>query len=631
MRKQITFLLLTLILFSTNLYSKEAGFSFEIADSLKKNADAVYLFYNTTYTRLSKASMKESEHYAVTILSDRGDYFAEFEFFYNKFSTIDNIECTIYDAEGKKVRKIKNSEISDYAAFDGFSLFSDARVKKFEALNPTYPYTIEVKVESSNNGFIGIPSWYPIEGYKQGIKETSLTVKFPADYPVKFRENNIGSVKKTESIENNFNCIAWSCGGIKAIESERFTPPFFDQVPSVSFAPVDFVYDNCQGSFNDWKSLGAWKYSILDKNYQLGEQTINQLNSLKSEFADKKILAEKVYKYMQSRTCYVGIQLGIGGWKPFSPEVVDKVGYGDCKALTYYTKALLEFVGINSIYTTIGSYSRKIVFDDFANLNQSNHVILCVPFEKDTVWLECTSQTAPFNHLFDGTSGRKALLVTPEGGKLVKTAEPLENKCEKTVSIKMNSNSDFTCEMKSRQTGSFYDDDFEMLQLSGKELNEKLIKESGISDLTLVAASVSQDEAIPALIVSKTFTTKSFTSKAGNRMFIEMSPFTSVKKIAEQKTARRTPVYFEESMIYSDEVVFQIPEGFSIEFIPEKKTITSEFGSFSSQFEAKENTIRFTQTLNLNKGTYPKEKYPVLIQFINQVAEANKNKTILKM
>jgi hypothetical protein len=630
MIKQITLLLSTIILFSTNLCSKEVGFSFEIADSLKKNADAVYLFYNTTYTRLSKASMKETEHYAVTILSDRGDYFAEFAFGYNKFSSIDKIECTLYDADGKKIRKLKSSEISDYAAYDGYSLFSDARVKKFEALNPTYPYTIEVKVETSNNGFIGLPTWYPIGGYNQGVKETTVTVKYPTDYPVKYRENNLGAVERTEFRENNLVGFTWSCSGIIPIESEKFSPPFFDQIPTVSFAPVDFVYDNHQGSFTDWKTLGSWKYSILDTNYQLSGQTINKLNALKSEFADKKKLAEQVYKYMQSRTRYVGIQLGIGGWKPFSPEVVDKVGYGDCKALTYYTKALLDYVGIQSIYTTIGANNGKIVFDDFANFNQSNHIILCIPFEKDTAWLECTSQTAPFNHLFEGTTGRKALLVTPEGGKLIKTPEPLENKSEKVVSIKMNVNNDFTCEMKTRQTGSFYDDDFEMLQLSGKELNEKLIKESGISDLTLVAASVSQDESTPALNVTKTFTTKSFTSKAGSRMFIEMSPFTSIKKIAEQKTARRTPVYFEENLIYSDEVVFQIPEGLSIEFLPEKKTFVTEFGNFSSQYEANANTIRFSQTLKLNKGTHPKEKYPALIQFINQVAEANKSKTILK-
>jgi len=114
-------------------------------------------------------------------------------------------------------------------------------------------------------------------------------------------------------------------------------------------------------------------------------------------------------------------------------------------------------------------------------------------------------------------------------------------------------------------------------------------------------------------------------------MFIEMSPFTSVEKISEQKTARRTPVYIEENTIYSDEVVFQIPSGYSIEFLPEKKSFETEFGSYSSHYDTAENTIRFTQSLNLNKGTHPKEKYTELIRFINKVAEANKSKIILKM
>ena len=50
--------------------------------------------------------------------------------------------------------------------------------------------------------------------------------------------------------------------------------------------------------------------------------------------------AKIVYKYMQEKTRYISVQVGIGGFKPMLAKDVDRLGYGDCKALSNYTKAL---------------------------------------------------------------------------------------------------------------------------------------------------------------------------------------------------------------------------------------------------------------------------------------------------
>ena len=102
---------------------------------------------------------------------------------------------------------------------------------------------------------------------------------------------------------------------------------------------------------------------------------------------------------MQSKSRYIFVALGIGGWQPMLPDEVQKKGYGDCKGLSTYMKILLDEAGIPSYYCKINSANSSVSFDeDFPKMG-GNHIILMVPTEKGTIWLENTSQDIAFNHL----------------------------------------------------------------------------------------------------------------------------------------------------------------------------------------------------------------------------------------
>jgi len=154
----------------------------------------------------------------------------------------------------------------------------------------------------------------------------------------------------------------------------------------------------------------------------------------------------------------VSVQLGIGGWAPMLPEDVDRLGYGDCKALTNYTKALLDSQNIISYYAVVfGGEERKDLNSQFATM-QGNHVILNIPQKEEDVWLECTSQTTPFNYLGDFTDNRNVLLIKPDGGEIVKTKTYSfsENLKETYTKIVLNETGDFMANMERRTGGVPY-------------------------------------------------------------------------------------------------------------------------------------------------------------------------------
>src|SRR5690606_35617022 len=111
------------------------------------------------------------------------------------------------------------------------------------------------------------------------------------------------------------------------------------------------------------------------------------IQALVKDIDDPKQKAQKICEYVQKKTRYISVQIGIGGFQPMPADDVDRLSYGDCKALTNYMLTLLKSVGINSYYAVVQAGSlKKYAIPDFASMNQFNHVILCIPFANDTAW-----------------------------------------------------------------------------------------------------------------------------------------------------------------------------------------------------------------------------------------------------
>ena len=82
-------------------------------------------------------------------------------------------------------------------------------------------------------------------------------------------------------------------------------------------------------------------------------------------------------------------------------------------------------------------------------------------------------------------------------------------------------------------------------------------------------------------------------------------------------------------------IFWQISTSMSIfESMPHDKiSIDSEFGTFKSEIKyiEEDDSILIVQTLNINKGDYPKEKYPELSDFFEKISENYNSKIILRI
>src|SRR5690606_33061791 len=210
-------------------------------------------------------------------------------------------------------------------------------------------------------------------------KSTFKVVTHPQ---VKLRINS-KNYQQSPVIESNdkLRSYSWSTENLPASRYEPYSPIFSKNNISVEVVPEKFEYFNIEGEITDWHSFGLWMNQNLLKGKQnLPESTIEKIKYLTRNIASDKEKAKVLYEYLQNKTRYISVQIGIGGFEPITASEVDRLGYGDCKALVNYMMSLLEVVNIPSYYCHVEAGNTKIDIDpEFANIVDGNHVILCIP------------------------------------------------------------------------------------------------------------------------------------------------------------------------------------------------------------------------------------------------------------
>ncbi|MBT8319437.1 MAG: DUF3857 domain-containing transglutaminase family protein [Gramella sp.] len=401
------FIVVFLGLFST-LQSQENYKVNAIDLNLLINADAVVREQHTEIEIKAVDHVEITTKRVVTILNKSGETFINAAEFFDKGLSIKEQKAVILDHTGKEIRKFKQKDFSVRSNFQDFILFSDNKLSYLDYTPQRYPYTVVYTSRVRTRNSVFLPDWRPAEGYRVSIEKSTYRLVNDAQIPVRFTERNLATLDYTSN--NTEFDLDYSATNIPAEIYEQFSPSFQPSTARVLVALEKFSLEGIQGESSDWKEFGKWQYhNLVSGQGVLSDVIVSKIEELTKDAPTKEEKARIIYKYVQENTRYIAVNLGIGGWKPYSALEVDRLGYGDCKGLTNYTKALLASQGIESDYTVIYGGPRMNIDPDFTKM-QGNHVILSIPCENDDdIWLECTSQDIPFNYLGDFTDDRYAV------------------------------------------------------------------------------------------------------------------------------------------------------------------------------------------------------------------------------
>ncbi len=602
----------------------------KIPQELLKNANAVVRHNDVVFELISENKGKKTTKYTVTILKEGAIDLSILSLNYDKLFNVDKIEGVIYDSNGKRIKKIKNDEIQDYSAISGSTLFTDGRIKHIDPEYYSYPFTIEYTYTESYNTLFFLPKWIGFEGYNISIEHSSLKAIVPSTYNLRYLEKNTKPCQpERQSDKTIYN---WSIENVKAENYEPLSPNYRNVHPIVFLAASDFELDGIKGNMESWNNLGSFMGQLLEGRDELPEETIQEINSIISQDEAKEEKIKKVYQYSQKKNRYISIQEGVGGWQPFPAETVDRLSYGDCKALSNYTKALLKSVGIESYYSRIYAGSSLPSAPINFSMNDFNHVILCVPCDKDTIWLECTSSESPAGYMSDFTDDRFALIVKDNGGEFVKTPaySAEENRQTTTGTVKITGNNAISVDAQLVYSGATYGDESYLLHRDETDRRKKIINSISIPNFKLTDYQL-EDNANrkPSFTKKVQLEATNYCTSMGKRTMLKLNVFNIFNSVPRYARNRKNPVYVQRNYSECDTITFEVPTELTVEALPKETTLDTKYGKYQSHAIAKEGQITYYRYFEINKGTYPKEEFNDFREFLENVSIADNAKTVL--
>ncbi len=601
----------------------------EIPENLKEHASAIIRDYQVEYILKSPNDLQENVSIVITILDNEGKNFANQVWQYDLFSKYTYGEIQVFDKQGQRIDKKSLREMDDYGTSGMANFFDDSRLKVYQPLIKETPYTMIVSYSKKYSGFFQLPPWQPQFSSKIAVENASLTIFNQGNVVFKTKQVNMqkGSFVFTDENQNK----RWEMQNIKAFKPESYVR--YSQLPSIVFPMNHFQLQGFDGNTETWEGFGKWSADLIAERDKLPEETRTKIQEMVKDIDNPKEKAKIIYAWMQENTRYISIQYGIGGWQPYTATEVDELKYGDCKALANYTKALFSAAGIDSYYTLVRAGEGEKSLDPKFPSNQFNHVILCVPFDGDTTWVECTADNFALGYLGDFTDDRYALVINGDKSKLLKTtAYPKEENLQaREATIQVNSDGSIHAAIQTAFSGVQFNNRRAQINEDDKDRKDYLYNSLSISGFTIKNLAYDyKKEIVPEIKEDLELDAVKFGSVTGSRMFVPLNLMNKLEYIPEKDTSRKNSIFISLAYTDIDSLVYQIPKGYQVERLPKNASFESNYGKYSATTSLEGNQIIYVRKIEQNSGEFPAEEWGDFRKYKMEIVKSDKATAILK-
>ena len=444
----------------------------------------------------------------------------------------------------------------------------------------------------------------------------------------------------------------WVVTDVKAIRDEERMPPF-ESVAGFMVVSL-FPQGGKNAGFADWNSMAKWEGGLVTGRRDATPEIRQKVAQLTASAPTPLAKMEALATFMQKEIRYVAIQLGIGGWQPHPAADVFTHRYGDCKDKGTLLSSMLHEVGIESYYLDINT-ERGVITPSTPATRWFDHVILAIklpdgvsspslkmvmehPKLGKLLIFDPTDEYTPLGELSGELQASYALLVTPDGGDLIKVPQlpPSSSGVRRVAKLALAPNGALSGEIVDTRTGDMASSGRAVLKSVSKESDklrpiENLLSQSLPNFAVTKAMVTNLHETSLPFGYTFSFTAVGYAKTAGNLLLVRPRVIgTKSGGILETKEPRQFPVIFEGPRRDTDEIEIQLPSGYDVDDVPPPLDLDYSFASYHSKTEAQGNILRYTRTFEIKELSVPMNKMDELKKFYRAINGDERNTAVLK-
>jgi hypothetical protein len=606
------------------------------------DANAVVLLDDQETTVRDNGEIVTHERIAYRILRPEGKSYAGHRVNFDSETKINSFRGWSITAKGQEY-EAKEKDAFERSLGDQQE-FSETKEKIMVLPGADVGTVVGFEYEQKRRPYVFQDYWYFQDTIP--VEKSRYTLRVPSKW--EYRADWLNHAEQKPAEQNG--AFAWEVSNVPRIEHEFHEPDF--RALAGHMIVTLFSEKATHRNSESWNDLGIW-YSQLTAGVR---DPSPALQAKVQELAPASLpMFERIRAltlFAQRDVRYYASEIGIGGYRPHPAGEIFSHRYGDCKDKATVLSSMLSQIGVKSYYMVIHA-TRGIFTEKTPPNSHFNHMILVIQMPEASfskrlpamfehpklghlLIFDPTNDLVPIGQLPPYEQDSFGLLVTDTGGELIHlpVTTPDLNAIHRNAKLTLLPDGTLQGEIEEVRSGYMAMNGREYLQHQTQNDRKKMLEHfwgPNLGGFQIDSFNLENENDIDKdLILRYKFTASHYAKAAGPLLLVRPRVVGEMAGAFDVSKPRHYAYDFAAPFLRSDNVEITLPDGYSVDELPEPAKAIFPFAEYTSKAEKEGNVLKYSRQYRMQTTQVPLGNIEQLRKLFGQIGIDEKNMAVLK-